>query len=114
MSQASLNKLRSSLEAHKCSLNVALDMMTISVARDIKASTIEIGNAPSAIKEQPSKMPNILDEIARLQSRLRQSDSGFILQIYLDNFTTYTGSTYDRASVADFQDEFENSDSQYE
>lgn len=34
--------LRRSLETHKCALEIALDMVALSVAKDIKADTTEL------------------------------------------------------------------------
>ncbi|CZR61494.1 uncharacterized protein PAC_11391 [Phialocephala subalpina] len=84
-------KLRSSLEAHKSTLEIAFDMVTMIMAREIKADTQEIRTDTSAIKADTTQ---ILAEIARLQQQLPQdanvrNTSGFMLERYLDNLTTY-------------------------
>jgi ankyrin repeat protein len=105
-----VNKLRSSLEAHKSALDIALDMVALYVSlyrhqdqiiqliytartmtREIKADTEELRNDTAAIKDNTTQ---ILAEIARLQARLPQDDriwggAGFTLQRYLDNLSSY-------------------------
>ncbi|CAG7562543.1 unnamed protein product, partial [Fusarium equiseti] len=62
-----MQKLRSSLEAHKSALELALDMLTLSATKDIKADIAEIRHDTAAIKGDTFQ---ILEEIARLQERL--------------------------------------------
>ncbi|PMD29641.1 hypothetical protein L207DRAFT_593211 [Hyaloscypha variabilis F] len=92
-----MDKLRSSLEAHKSALDIALDMVALSITREIKADTQEIRNDTSAIKEDTTQ---ILAEIARLQARLPEDErlgsaNGFALQRYLDNLTSYVESSWE-------------------
>ena len=111
-----VNKLRSSLEAHKSALDIALDMVALYVslyrhqdqiiqliytartmAREIKADTEELRNDTAAIKDDTTQ---ILAEIARLQARLPQDDrirggAGFTLQRYLDNLSSYAETSCD-------------------
>jgi ankyrin repeat protein len=111
-----MNKLRSSLEAHKSALDIALDMVALYVslyrhqdqiiqliytartmAREIKADTEELRNDTAAIKDDTTQ---ILAEIARLQTRLSQDDrirggAGFALQRYLDNLSSYAETSCD-------------------
>ncbi|KAH6666665.1 hypothetical protein B0J14DRAFT_705156 [Halenospora varia] len=96
-----MNKLRSSLEAHKSALDIALDMVSLTIARDIKANTEEIRNDTAAIKDDTTQ---ILAEIARLQARLPeggrvQDSNGFALQRYLDNLTSYAESSWDMSDA---------------
>ncbi|KAF4624306.1 hypothetical protein G7Y89_g13867 [Cudoniella acicularis] len=93
-------KLQSSLEAHKSALEIALDMVTLTMAKEIKADTQELLNDTSAIREDTAQ---ILAEIARLQEQLprdvdRPNASGFMLQRYLDNLTSYAETTFDTLS----------------
>ncbi|KAL3602843.1 hypothetical protein FPOAC2_07157 [Fusarium poae] len=93
--QGDMEKLRSSLEAHKSALELALDMLTLSVTKDIKADTTEIRNDTAAIKDDTSQ---ILEEIARLQARLpvtAAAPNDYILQKFLEDMATYTESTLD-------------------
>ncbi|EON66103.1 hypothetical protein W97_05346 [Coniosporium apollinis CBS 100218] len=90
-------KLRSTLEAHKTALDIALDMVALSLAREIKSDTQEILQDTSAIRDDTAL---ILAEIARLQARLprddaQQGSSGLTLQRYLDNLTTYAETVCD-------------------
>ncbi|KAH6994510.1 hypothetical protein EDB82DRAFT_556770 [Fusarium venenatum] len=93
--QGDMEKLRSSLEAHKSALELALDMLTLSVTKDIKTDTTEILNDTAAIKDDTSL---ILEEIARLQARLpatAAAPNDYILQKFLEDMATYTESTLD-------------------
>jgi len=104
-----VTKLRSSLEAHKSALETALDMVTLTLAREIKADTQEILNDTSAIKEDTAQISairedtsHILAEIARLQEKLprdgNQRNAGFMLERYLDNLTSYAETVCDTFS----------------
>ena len=73
--------------------------------RDIKADTQEIRDDTAAIPGIKEDTTQILVEIARLQAKLPKNVelqgleghglSGFMLQRYLDNLTTYAETTYD-------------------
>ncbi|KIL94273.1 hypothetical protein FAVG1_02836 [Fusarium avenaceum] len=92
--QGDIAKLRSSLEAHKAALELALDMFALHVTKDIKNDTTEIHKDTTAIKEDTAQ---ILAEIARLQERLpKQVENDYILQHFLEEMTTYTEQTSDR------------------
>ncbi|KAJ4011776.1 hypothetical protein NW766_007076 [Fusarium irregulare] len=93
--QGDMQKLKSSLEAHKSALELALDMLTLSATKDIKADTTEIRNDTAAIKDDTAQ---ILEEIARLQERLPATSAAsndFILQRFLEDMAAYTESTLD-------------------
>lgn len=93
--QGDMEKLRSSLEAHKSALELALDMLTLSVTKDIKADTTEILNVTAAIKDDTSQ---IREEIARLRARLpatAAASNDYILQKFLEDMATHTESTLD-------------------
>jgi hypothetical protein len=66
------------------------------LTREIKADTQEILNDTSAIKQDTAQ---ILAEIARLQEQLPrdmdQRSSGFMLERYLDNLTSYAETVCD-------------------
>ncbi|KAG5656788.1 hypothetical protein KAF25_010341 [Fusarium avenaceum] len=92
--QGDVAKLRSSLEAHRAALELALDMFTLHVTKDIKNDTTEIRNDTTAIKDDTAQ---ILAEIARLQRRLpKEVENDYILQHFLEEMTTYTEQTLDR------------------
>jgi hypothetical protein len=70
------------------------------MTREIKADTQELLNDTSAIKEDTAQ---ILAEIARLQEQLprdaqRNHASGFMLERYLENLTSYAETVYDTLS----------------
>ncbi|XEV01778.1 hypothetical protein FSHL1_007065 [Fusarium sambucinum] len=93
--QGDMEKLRSSLEAHKSALELALDMLTLTVTKDIKTDTTKILNDTAAIKDDTSQ---ILEEIARLQARLpatATAPNDYVLQKFLEDMATYTESTLD-------------------
>ncbi|KAF8849320.1 WD40 repeat-like protein [Acephala macrosclerotiorum] len=89
-------KLQSSLEAHRSALEIALDMVTLNLTREIKADTQELLCDTSAIKIDTTQ---ILAEIARLQEQLprdpNQRSAGFMLERYLDNLTSYAETVCD-------------------
>ncbi|KAF5595998.1 chitin synthase A [Fusarium pseudocircinatum] len=93
--QGDMEKLRSSLEAHKSALELALDMISLSLTRDIKADTSEIRNDTAAIKDDTAL---ILQEIAELQARLPDTAAApndYVLQRFLEDMATYTETTLD-------------------
>ncbi|KAF5722947.1 hypothetical protein FMUND_2304 [Fusarium mundagurra] len=95
--QGDVAKLRSNLEAHKAALDLALDMLSLHVTKEIKNDTSEIRNETSAIKDDTAQ---ILEEILRLQQRLpKQGGNDYILQNFLEAMTTYTEKALDGASI---------------
>ncbi|KAF1843524.1 uncharacterized protein K460DRAFT_146662 [Cucurbitaria berberidis CBS 394.84] len=88
-------KLRMSLEAHKSALEIALEMVTLFMTREIKTNTSNLRHDTAAIKQDTT---NILQEIARLRAQLpddlatlRPSTQGpdSMLIHYLDDLTSY-------------------------
>ncbi|CCT72556.1 uncharacterized protein FFUJ_12434 [Fusarium fujikuroi IMI 58289] len=95
--QGDVAKLRSNLEAHKAALELALDMLSLHITKEIKNDTSEIRNETSAIKDDTAQ---ILEEILRLQKRLpKQGGNDYILQTFLEEMTTYTEKALDGASI---------------
>ncbi|KAH7190168.1 kinase-like domain-containing protein [Fusarium oxysporum f. sp. albedinis] len=93
--QGDMEKLRSSLEAHKSALELALDMLTFSLAKDIKTDTTEIRNDTATIRDDTAQ---ILQAIAQLQARLpdtAEAPNDFILQRFLEDMATYMEATLD-------------------
>ncbi|KAG5748978.1 hypothetical protein H9Q70_008348 [Fusarium xylarioides] len=93
--QGDMEKLRYSLDAHKSALELALDMISLSLTKDIKADTTEIRNDTAAIKDDTAL---ILQEIAELQARLPDTSAApndYILQRFLEDMATYTETTLD-------------------
>ncbi|PNP78151.1 hypothetical protein FNYG_08468 [Fusarium nygamai] len=95
--QGDVARLRSNLEAHKAALDLAVDMLSLHVTKEIKNDTSEIRNETSAIKDDTAQ---ILEEILRLQQRLpKQRGNDYILQNFLEAMTTYTEKALDGASI---------------
>ncbi|KAI8653778.1 hypothetical protein NCS56_01332700 [Fusarium sp. Ph1] len=96
--QGDINKLRSSLEAHKTALEIALDMLALHLTKEIKNDTTELRHDTAAIREDTAQ---ILEEIARLQARLPRdaaaAPNNFILQRFFEDMTTYTEQARDAA-----------------
>lgn len=115
-----MKELRSSLEAHKTTLGLALDMVSVyehpqanhpfswltiyrttlkevkKTTEEIRVNTTEIYQDTGDIKQDTAR---ILEAIESLQARLA-SDDGVrhnMLQRYLDELTTYAGSVIDAA-----------------
>ncbi|KAJ3550305.1 hypothetical protein NM208_g54 [Fusarium decemcellulare] len=110
--QGDITKLRSSLEAHKTALELALDMLALHLTREIKSDTTELRSDTAAIKDDTAQ---ILEEIARLQARLPKETSAsapndFILQRFLEEMTTYTEQALD-VPLSDEDDEDDDVDS---
>ncbi|KAF4434918.1 hypothetical protein FACUT_7578 [Fusarium acutatum] len=81
-------KIALNLEAHKAALELALDMLSLHVTKEIKNDTSEIRIETSAIKDDTAQ---ILEEILRLQQRLpKQGGNDYTLQNFLEEMTTYT------------------------
>ncbi|OCK74432.1 WD40 repeat-like protein, partial [Lepidopterella palustris CBS 459.81] len=86
-------KLRLTLEKHRGALSLALDIVTLSITREIKADTYVIRDDTTAIKQDTTR---ILEEIARLRALLPQGEIGetatnFILDRYLEDLTSHAG-----------------------
>lgn len=88
--------LRMSLEAHRGSLNLALDLVSISLSKAIKSDTAAIKTDVLDIKQDTSQIPQIMDELTRLRAIVAGGDvpaatigQNYILQQYLDDLTSY-------------------------
>ncbi|KAH6063529.1 hypothetical protein HBI67_141140 [Parastagonospora nodorum] len=85
-----MTKFRSSLETHKTALGLALDMVAITITRDIKDDTKEIRKDTAAIKDDTAM---ILEQIAQLQAQLPQNimkdTSNHMLHRYLDDLSDF-------------------------
>ncbi|KAI1195447.1 hypothetical protein F5X97DRAFT_242574 [Nemania serpens] len=88
--------LKMSLEAHRGSLNLALEMINISVSKSTKEDTTVIRADVAVIKQDTSQIAQILEELATLRqivANIRSSPqaagSNYMLQQYLDSLTSY-------------------------
>lgn len=59
--------LRMSLEAHRGSLNLALELMSISVSKAIKQDTGAIHDTVVEVKQDTDQIPHLLEELQRLR-----------------------------------------------
>lgn len=88
--------LRMSLEAHRGSLNLALELVSVSLSKAIKSDTAAIRTDVHDIKQDTSQIPQIMDELNRLRVIVAGGDvpaatigQNYILQQYLDDLTSY-------------------------
>ncbi|RKK92166.1 hypothetical protein BFJ68_g15990 [Fusarium oxysporum] len=91
--------LRMSLEAHRGSLNLVLELVSVSLSKAIRNDTTAIRTDVHDIKQDTSQIPQIMDELTRLRAivaagEIPSATSGqnFILQQYLDGLTSYAES----------------------
>jgi len=89
--------LRMSLEAHRGSLNLALELVSVSLSKAIKSDTTAIKTDVHDIRQDTSQIPQILDELTRLRTLIAGGNipssttngKNYILQQYLDDLTSY-------------------------
>jgi hypothetical protein len=91
--------LRMSLEAHRGSLNLVLELVSVSLSRTIKDNTFALRSEVQAIKQDTVHIPQIWDELTRLRAIVAALESPaatrgqhFILQQYLDGLSSYAES----------------------
>lgn len=84
-----MTKFRISLENHKSALDLALDMITMNTARDIKKDTTEICQYAAIVPEIKNDTEKIWEEIRRLRAQLREGGPNIVLERFLDESTTY-------------------------
>jgi len=103
-----MTKFRSSLEAHKSSLDLALDMITMTLTRDIKRDTSEIRRCASGVPDIKNDTTQILEEIRRLKARLppdlQQGGPNVILQRFLDDSTSYAETVVNEESMSEMSE----------
>ncbi|KAM0226797.1 hypothetical protein ACHAPO_012063 [Fusarium lateritium] len=88
--------LRISLEAHRASLNLALELVSVSLSKAIKNDTKAIRTDVHDIKQDTSQISQIMDELTRLRAIVAGGDvpaatigQNYVLQQYLDDLTSY-------------------------
>lgn len=100
--------LRMSLEAHRASLNLALDFVSVSITASIKEDTGAIRDDLLEIKQDTSQIPQMMEELERLRAivarsaRTEHSSDNYMLQQYLDGLTSYAETVWhesDRCSL---------------
>jgi hypothetical protein len=103
-----MTKFRASLEVHKSALELALEMVTMTVTHEIKNDTTEIRYNSAAIPGIKSDTTQILNEIARLRASLPtdlpQGSTGIILQRFLDESTSYAETVVNETALSELGD----------
>ncbi|KAK1590392.1 uncharacterized protein LY79DRAFT_217305 [Colletotrichum navitas] len=96
-------RLRATLEAHKTTLNLALEMLSLTTLRDVQQEAIAVKqNTDVLVKDSKDIVEGtarILEAIADLQSKLPGSPRFFMLSRYLDELTTYAETVSDDAEA---------------
>ncbi|KAK1990147.1 hypothetical protein LX36DRAFT_716969 [Colletotrichum falcatum] len=96
-------RLRATLEAHKTTLNLALDMLSLTTLRDVQQETTAVKQNTDALvkdtKDLVDATARIMEAIADLQSKLPGSPRFFMLSRYLDELTTYAETVSDDAEA---------------
>jgi hypothetical protein len=91
--------LRMSLEAHRASLNLALELMSITLSMAIKEDTSAIREDLIDIKQDTSQIPQIMEELETLRAMVSAFSISYdspgqnhVLNQYLDGLTDYAES----------------------
>jgi hypothetical protein len=103
-----MTKFRSNLEAHKSALELALDMVTMTVSRETKKDTAEIRHHTAVLPDIKNDTAQILEEIARLRARLpvehNHSSINIVFQRFLDESTSYAETVVDEGTVSELSE----------
>ncbi|KAK3380696.1 hypothetical protein B0T24DRAFT_199405 [Lasiosphaeria ovina] len=91
-----VNGLLMSLEAHRASLSLVVDLVSLAVSKAVKQDTSAIRAQVTDIKQDTSLIPELMDEVMRLRAIIGGGDipstsrgQNFVLQQYLDGLTSY-------------------------
>ena len=89
--------LRISLEAHRSSLSLALELVSITMSKAIMTDVAAVRDGVHDIKNDTRQIPEILAELTRLRATVSSGEAAaggqnHVLQQYLDNLTSYAGS----------------------
>ncbi len=101
--KAEVAGLRMSLEAHRGSLNLVLELVSVSMSRAIldgvtvvRGDMIMVRDDVHDIKQDTSQIPQIMAELTRLRAILAAGnipttmrDQNYVLERYLDSLTSY-------------------------
>ncbi|KAI8713579.1 Helo-like-N domain-containing protein [Fusarium sp. LHS14.1] len=88
--QGDVEKLRTSLEAHKLSLELALDVYSLALTKEIKADTTEIRNDTMATRENTERILQQIDDLKAQLPKHVITPNESVLQRFLEEMTTYT------------------------
>lgn len=81
--------LRMSLEAHRGSLSLVLELVSVSLSKAIKEDTAATRTDVHDIKQDTSQIPHIMAELAELRVVVAAGGQNYILEQYLDSLTSY-------------------------
>ncbi|KAB5571991.1 hypothetical protein GE09DRAFT_1282463 [Coniochaeta sp. 2T2.1] len=90
--------LRQSLEAHRGALGLALETVTLSIAKHIKQDTTALRNDTTDIKEDTGRILAEIERLKQLVSANGDESSKFLLNRYLENMTTYAETVCDETT----------------
>lgn len=81
--------LRMSLEAHRGSLSLVLELVSVSLSKAIKEDTAATRSEVRDIKQDTSHIPHIMAELAELRAVVAAGGQNYVLEQYLDSLTSY-------------------------
>lgn len=81
--------LRMSLEAHRGSLSLVLELVSVSLSKAIKEDTAATRSDVRDIKQDTSHIPHIMAELAELRAAVAAGGHNYVLEQYLDSLTSY-------------------------
>lgn len=81
--------LRMSLEAHRGSLSLVLELVSVSLSKAIKEDTAATRSDVRDIKYDTSHIPHIMAELAELRAVVAAGGHNYVLEQYLDSLTSY-------------------------
>lgn len=94
--KAEVAGLRMSLEAHRGSLSLVLELVSVSVSKAILDDVGAVRNDVHDIKQDTSQIPQIMAELTRLRAIVAAGDipstargQNYVLEQYLDSLTSY-------------------------
>lgn len=93
--------LRTGLEAHRQSLHLALELVSITLVKTVKDDTAVIRMEVHDMRENAYQIPEIMQELAKIRAFISGNDSTsavsgqvYMLQRYLDDLTSYGETVY--------------------
>ena len=94
--KAEVAGLRMSLEAHRGSLSLVLELVSVSMSKAIMDDVAVVRNDVLDIKQDTSQIPQIMAELTRLRAIVAAGDiptttkgQNYVLEQYLDSLTSY-------------------------
>lgn len=104
--KAEVAGLRMSLEAHRGSLSLVLELVSVSMSRAILEDVAVVRTDVTDIKQDTSQIPLIMAELTRLRAIVvgaempsNLSGQNYVLQQYLDGLTSYAETVCHEASI---------------